>query len=54
MLTQIPYEDVQTAATQLIQCATNVLTVRLFFFYNKNKKKNIRRLMDHYNNEQQY
>ncbi len=27
MSTKIPYEDAQTAATQLIQCATNVLTV---------------------------
>jgi len=27
MTTQIPYEDVQTASNQLIQCAINVLTV---------------------------
>ncbi len=26
--TKIPYEEVQTVATQLIQCAANVLTVR--------------------------
>ncbi len=31
MSTRIAYEDVQTAATQLIQCATNVLSVRYFF-----------------------
>jgi hypothetical protein len=28
MSTIIPYEDVQIAATQLLQCAANVLTVR--------------------------
>ncbi len=28
MLTRIPYEDAQIAATQLIQCATNILSVR--------------------------
>jgi hypothetical protein len=28
--TTIPYEDVQTTATQLIQCAANVLNVRHF------------------------
>jgi hypothetical protein len=28
MYTTIPYEDVQAAATQLIQCAANVLSVR--------------------------
>ena len=28
MSTKIPYEDVQIAATDLIQCATNVLSVR--------------------------
>jgi len=26
--TKIPYEDVQLAAQQLIQCASNILTVR--------------------------
>ena len=26
--TKIPFEDVQIAATQLLQCASNVLTVR--------------------------
>ena len=26
MSTKLPYEDVQTSATQLIQCATNVLS----------------------------
>jgi hypothetical protein len=30
MATRIPYEDVETAATQLIQCSVNVLTVREF------------------------
>ena len=35
--TSVPYEDVQTAATQLIQCATNVLTVTLFFIIIKMK-----------------
>ena len=30
MSTRISYEDAQTAATQLIQCAANVLSVRLF------------------------
>jgi hypothetical protein len=28
MSTRIPYEDAQIAATQLIQCAANVLNVR--------------------------
>jgi len=28
MSKRIPYEDVRLAATQLIQCAANVLTVR--------------------------
>ncbi len=28
MATRIPYEDVQTAASSLIQCATNILTVK--------------------------
>ena len=28
MSTRIPYEDAQIAATQLIQCAANVLGVR--------------------------
>ncbi len=28
MSTKIPYEDVRLAATQLIQCAANVLAVR--------------------------
>ena len=28
MSTRIAYEEVQTAATQLIQCAANVLSVR--------------------------
>jgi hypothetical protein len=28
MSKRIPYEDVQIAATQLIQCASNILTVR--------------------------
>jgi hypothetical protein len=28
MATKIPYEDVQTAANQLIQCGINVLSVR--------------------------
>ncbi len=28
--TTIPYEDVQTTATQLLQCAANVLSVRPF------------------------
>ena len=27
MSAEIPYEDVQTAAASLIQCATNILTV---------------------------
>ncbi len=34
MATEITFEDVQTAATQIAQCASNVLTVRrtiLFF-----------------------
>ena len=31
MATNIPYEDVQTAATQIAQCATNVLSVRYCF-----------------------
>jgi hypothetical protein len=30
MLTMIAYEDAQTAATQLLQCATNVLSVKKF------------------------
>jgi len=30
MATSISYEDVQTAATQLIQCGINVLSVRQF------------------------
>ena len=30
MSTMIPYEDAQTAANQLIQCATNLLSVRNF------------------------
>ncbi len=38
MSTKIPYEDVRLAATQLIQCASNLLTVRNMnkdFFYLK-------------------
>jgi hypothetical protein len=30
MTTSIPYEDVQTAANQIAQCTSNVLTVTLF------------------------
>jgi hypothetical protein len=30
MSTKIPYEDVQTAANQIAQCASNVLTVTIF------------------------
>jgi len=30
MSTRIPYEDAQTAANQLVQCATNLLSVRNF------------------------
>ena len=29
MATEVPYEDVQTAATHIAQCTTNVLTVRV-------------------------
>jgi hypothetical protein len=41
ILTRIPYEDAQIAATQLIQCATNILSVRYAFimiklFFNNN------------------
>ncbi len=52
--TKIPYEDVRLAATQLIQCASNVLTVRNInkdFFIKNNP---FRVSMDHYNNEQVY
>ncbi len=31
MAKKIPYEDVQTAATQITQCATNVLNVKRYF-----------------------
>jgi hypothetical protein len=34
MSTIIPYEDVQTAATQLLQCATNIFTVRISILIN--------------------
>ena len=30
MSMKIPFEDVQAAANDLIQCATNVLSVRIF------------------------
>ena len=30
MADRIPYEDVQSAATQLTQCTNNVITVRIF------------------------
>ncbi len=33
MSTIIPYEDVQLAANQLIQCAANVLSVRYLTLY---------------------
>ncbi len=36
MSTRIPYEDVQAATTQLIQCATNVLTVQYICYTDKN------------------
>jgi hypothetical protein len=36
MITTIPYEDVQIAATQLMQCATNILSVRDFSYTGKN------------------
>jgi hypothetical protein len=32
MYTQIAYEAAQTAATQLIQCATNILSVKCLSF----------------------
>jgi hypothetical protein len=55
MATQIAYEDVQTASTQLTQCATNVLTVNRFFYRDKKILYDQFRLsMDHYNKEPLY
>ena len=31
MSNQIPYEDVQTAATQITECTNNIMSVRMFF-----------------------
>ncbi len=41
MYTQIAYEAAQTAATQLIQCATNILSVKCLSFEWKSLYKNI-------------
>ncbi len=54
MARRIPYEDVQTAATQIAQCANNVLNVTEFFLKINNINCHVRRSMDHYNNEQVY
>ena len=35
MSERIPYEDVQTATTDLIQCATNILSVRQFDLFDQ-------------------
>jgi hypothetical protein len=31
MAMQIPYEDVLTAATQISECTTNLMSVRMFY-----------------------
>jgi hypothetical protein len=54
MARTIPYEDVQTAATQIAQCANNVLNVTEFFLKMNNINYDFRRSTDHYNNEQLY
>ncbi len=35
MSTRIAYEDVQSAANDLLQCATNVFSVREFIYHKK-------------------
>ncbi len=54
MARTIPYEDVQTAATQIAQCANNVLNVRELFLKINNINYHFRLSMDHYNNERVY
>jgi hypothetical protein len=54
MARTIPYEDVQTAATQIAQCANNVLNVTEFFLKMNNINYHFRLSTDHYNNEQVY
>jgi hypothetical protein len=52
MSKRITYEDAQTAATHLMQCASNVLTVRLQLHKGLGYLlEDFRRSMDHYNNE---
>lgn len=36
MALKISYEDVQTATTSIAQCATNVLTVGIFYYFEMN------------------
>ncbi len=54
MSTRIPYEDAQLAATHLIQCAANVLSVKIFNIILKKYFMIYRLLMDHYKNEQTF